>query len=409
MKKMGLVFNWLKDSFSPNKEQKFNKTMNGVYAADTLSANIFYKELAIRSCTSIIANALVMSEFKTFEKGEETRKDTHYFLNVQPNKNQNAAEFWNEVVTKMIYDNECLVVNIDDEFFVADDFTPTEYVYYKNTYKNVVVKGLPIKRTFDEEDVFYFKLNDKNIKKMIDGLFNDYSTLLTAAIKSYKKANGFKGILKIDSMMPQDDESKAALEDLISNQFKKYIENDNALLPLSDGMQLIESDKSKGTAKDTRDIKKIIDDILEFVCMATKVPIGLVKGDVAGVSEMTDNFLMLCINPFAKILQTEINRKLYSKNQYLQRTYLKIDTQKIRLVDLGKLATAADLLFRIGVHNRDDNRELVGKERLNTEDSMMYYVTKNYESVVDKNEDLKGGETDGEHGNEDSQPTDQEF
>lgn len=383
--------------------------MNGVYAADTLSANIFYKELAIRSCTSIIANALVMSEFKTFEKGEETRKDTHYFLNVQPNKNQNAAEFWNEVVTKMIYDNECLVVNIDDEFFVADDFTPTEYVYYKNTYKNVVVKGLPIKRTFDEEDVFYFKLNDKNIKKMIDGLFNDYSTLLTAAIKSYKKANGFKGILKIDSMMPQDDESKAALEDLISNQFKKYIENDNALLPLSDGMQLIESDKSKGTAKDTRDVKKLIDDILEFVCMATKVPIGLVKGDVAGVSEMTDNFLMLCINPFAKILQTEINRKLYSKKQYLQRTYLKIDTQKIRLVDLGKLATAADLLFRIGVHNRDDNRELVGKERLGTEDSMMYYVTKNYETVVGKNEALKGGEMDGEHGNEDRQPTDQEF
>lgn len=406
---MGLVFNWLKDSFSLNKEQKFNKTMNGVYAADTLSANIFYKELAIRSCTSIIANALVMSEFKTFEKGEETRKDTHYFLNVQPNKNQNAAEFWNEVVTKMIYDNECLVVNIDDEFFVADDFTPTEYVYYKNTYKNVVVKGLPIKRTFDEEDVFYFKLNDKNIKKMIDGLFNDYSTLLTAAIKSYKKANGFKGILKIDSMMPQDDESKAALEDLISNQFKKYIENDNALLPLSDGMQLIESDKSKGTAKDTRDVKKLIDDILEFVCMATKVPIGLVKGDVAGVSEMTDNFLMLCINPFAKILQTEINRKLYSKKQYLQRTYLKIDTQKIRLVDLGKLATAADLLFRIGVHNRDDNRELVGKERLGTEDSMMYYVTKNYETVVGKNEALKGGEMDGEYGNEDRQPTDQEF
>ena len=406
---MGLVFNWIRDSFSPNKEQKFNKTMNGVYAADTLSANIFYKELAIRSCTSIIANALVMSEFKTFEKGEETRKDTHYFLNVQPNKNQNAAEFWNEVVTKMIYDNECLVVNIDDEFFVADDFTPTEYVYYKNTYKNVVVKGLPIKRTFDEEDVFYFKLNDKNIKKMIDGLFNDYSTLLTAAIKSYKKANGFKGILKIDSMMPQDDESKAALEDLISNQFKKYIENDNALLPLSDGMQLIESDKSKGTAKDTRDVKKLIDDILEFVCMATKVPIGLVKGDVAGVSEMTDNFLMLCINPFAKILQTEINRKLYSKKQYLQRTYLKIDTQKIRLVDLGKLATAADLLFRIGVHNRDDNRELVGKERLGTEDSMMYYVTKNYETVVGKNEALKGGEMDGEHGNEDRQPTDQEF
>ena len=177
-------------------------------------------------------------------------------------------------------------------------------------------------------------------------------------------------------------------------------------MPLSDGMELKESDSNKGVLKDTRDIKKLIDDIIEIVCMAINVPVGLVKGDVAGVADQTDNFLMLRINPLAKIITTELNRKMYSKSQYLSKTYVKMDTQKIRLVDLGKIATAADLLFRIGVHNMDDNRELVGKERLNTEESTQYYVTKNYNSVVSQNEILKGGDEDGKHGTKNNEPRD---
>lgn len=396
-----IIVDWLKNAFG-DKEQNFSASMNGFYVS-TLPAQIYYKELAIQSCVSIIANALVMSEFQTFEKGVEQRKNNHYLFNVRPNKNQNATEFWNEVVSRLVYDNECLIVMLDDELFVAEDFSQSEYVYYEDVYSNVVVRGLSLTRTFKESEVFYLKLNDKNIKKVVDGLYSDYSQLLTSAMKSYKKANGFKGILKIDGQMPTDEESVAAMEELLNVQFKDYIEKDNAIMPLSDGMDLKESDSNKGTSKDTRDIKKLVDDIIEIICMAMLVPTGLVKGDVAGVSDQTDNFLMLRINPLAKLITTEINRKMYSKADYLAKTYVKMDTQKIRLVDLGKIATAADLLFRIGVHNRDDNRELVGKERLNTKDSTEYYVTKNYESVVDKDENLKGGENDGKYGDENSE------
>ena len=403
---MAVVIDWIKSALSSDKESSFNKTMEGSCYTDTLPAQIYYKELAIQSCVSIIANALVMSEFQTFEKGIEQRKDIHYLLNVAPNKNQNAVEFWHEVITKLIYDNECLIVMLDDELFVAEDFHQDEYVYYQDVYSNVSVRGLPINRKFQDEEVLYLKLNDKNVKKVIDGLYSDYSQLLVAAIKGYKKANGFKGILKIDGQMPTDDESVAELEEMLNVQFKQYIENDNAIMPLSDGMELKESDSNKGVLKDTRDIKKLIDDIIEIVCMAINVPVGLVKGDVAGVADQTDNFLMLRINPLAKIITTELNRKMYTKSQYLSKTYVKMDTQKIRLVDLGKIATAADLLFRIGVHNMDDNRELVGKERLNTEESTQYYVTKNYNSVVSQNETLKGGDEDGKHGTKNNEPRD---
>ena len=295
---------------------------------------------------------------------------------------------------------------LDDELFVAEEFHQDEYVYYQDVYSNVSVRGLSINRKFQDEEVLYLKLNDKNVKKVIDGLYSDYSQLIVAAIKGYKKANGFKGILKIDGQMQTDDESVAQLEEMLNVQFKQYIENDNAIMPLSDGMELKESDSNKGVLKDTRDIKKLIDDIIEIVCMAINVPVGLVKGDVAGVADQTDNFLMLRINPLAKIITTELNRKMYTKSQYLSKTYVKMDTQKIRLVDLGKIATAADLLFRIGVHNMDDNRELVGKERLNTEESTQYYVTKNYNSVVSQNETLKGGDEDGKHGTKNNEPRD---
>lgn len=389
---MGLkIIEQIKSAFS-TKEEKFQKQANGAWFGDTLPAQIYYKELVIQTCISIIANALVMSEFQTYTKGKEERKHIHYLLNVQPNKNQNATEFWNEVVSKLIYDNECLIVPIDDEWFIADNFAePTKYVFHEDKYKNITVRGLNLTRTYMESEVLYFKLSNTSIKKLIDGLFSDYSKLLTAASKSYKKANGFKAILNIDGMTPNTEEAQADLADLLNVQFKDYIEKDNAVLPLSEGLSVDES-KDKGTSKDTRDIRKLVDDIIDFVCMAMRIPVGLVRGDVAGISEQTDNFLMLCVNPFAKLITTEINRKWYFEEEYLEKTYVKMNTQKIRLVDLEKIAKAADLLFRIGVHSINDNRELVGKEHINEDYANEHYVTKNYNSVLNQNTTLKGGE-----------------
>ncbi len=395
---MGLI-NFVKSALH-SKDSQFAKAMTGTsFSVDMLPAQIYYKELVIQTCISIVANALVMSEFQTYVKGKEQRQHIHYLLNVQPNKNQNATEFWNEVVTRLIYDNECLIVPIRDEWFIAEEFNVTKYVHYEDRYTDIRVRELDLKQSYVEGEVLYFKLNDMSIKKLIDGLYADYSQLLSAASKSYKKANGFKAILKIDGLMPQTESASADLEDLLNVQFKNFIEKDNAVLPIAEGMNVVES-SGKGTSKDTRDIRKLVDDVIEFVCMAMRIPVGLVRGDVAGISEQTDNFLMLCINPYAKLITTEINRKWYYEDEYLTKTYVKMDTQKIRLVDLEKISKAADMLFRIGVHNIDDNRELVGKERLETDWSREHYVTKNYNSVLSqtspaKSNTLKGGESNG--------------
>lgn len=377
----------------------FSVKMNGT-GTSSLQAEIFYKEFAIQTCISIITNALILAEFETFEKGKKLKKNNYYLFNIEPNMNQNATEFWMQVISKLVYDNECLIIQHDSQLFVADSFEHDEYVFYEDTYKNVVVRGYSLSDTFNESDVIYLKLNDGNIKKVIDGLYSDYSKLLGVSISSYKKSNGRKGILQINGQAPLQGIAKDNFDKLMQEDFKNYLESENAVLPLSNSYKFEES-KNGGTIKDSRDIRAVIDDIIDFVASAFHVPAGVIKGDIAGVEGQTDNFLMFCINPIAKLITTEINRKIYGKSDFIERTYVKMNTQRIRDVDISKISKAADLLFRIGVNSIDDNLELIGKEPINTDWSQEHYVTKNYQSVL--NPDLKGGER--KNGKENSKST----
>lgn len=364
--------------------------MEGKTISSNLQAEIFYKEFAIQSCISIIANALVLSEFQTFEKGKEVKKNNYYLFNIEPNRNQNSTEFWMQVISRLVYDNECLIVQIDNQLFVADSFDHDEYVYYEDIYKNVVVRNYTLKDTFKESDVFYLKLNDENIKSIIDGLYEDYSKLIGNAMGAYKRSNGNKGILGIQGQAPIQGEAKEKFEELMNKGFKKYLESDNAVLPLPDSYKFQES-KNQGNIKDSRDVRAVINDVIDFVASGFHIPAGIIKGDIVGVEGQTDNFLMFGINPIARLITTEFNRKMYGKENYLNRTYVKMNTQKIRNVDLEKLSKSADLLFRIGANSIDDNLIMLGKEPLNEEWSKEHYVTKNYQSVLS----LKGGDSGG--------------
>ncbi|WP_051539877.1 phage portal protein [Clostridium ihumii] len=367
--------------------------MEGKTISSNIKAEIFYKEFAIQSCISIITNALVLAEFETYERGKPIKKNNYYLFNVEPNINQNATEFWMQVVSNLVYENECLIVQLNEQLFVADSFNHSEYVYYEDIYKNVVVRGYTLRELFKESDVIYLKLNDANIKKVIDGLYDDYSKLLGVSMASFRKANGTKGILEIQGQAPIQGPAKENFDRLMEKDFKKYLEADNAVLPLSNTYKFNETNKNSTINKDSRDVRAVINDIIDFVAAAFHVPAGVIKGDIAGVEGQTDNFLMFCINPIAKLITSEINRKMYGKENFIDRTYVKMDTQRIRNVDISNISKAADLLFRIGVNSIDDNLELLGKEPLNETWSKEHYVTKNYQSVL--NPDLKGGDKNG--------------
>ncbi|AEB77640.1 histone H1 [Clostridium botulinum] len=361
-----------------------NKTvpMDGQYG--DLEGELFYKQLAIESCINLIANCISRSEFLTFEDGKEVRKDNYYLFNVRLNQNLSASEFWKKAVYKLFIENKLLIVQINDNFYIADSFSDDEYALKDNIYKDVVINDYDLKDTFKESDVFHLTLNNSNIKNLIDGLYMGYAKLIKAGQLSYIKSKTRRGVLNVPSTYPQTPDAQDDLTDIMNNRLKTFFQSEkDVVLPLTNGLNYEElgiNNKGKSVGE-VRDVRSYIDDIFDFVGIAFNVPPSLIKNDIADTEQAINNLLMFCINPLAKLISDEINMKFYRKADYLNRTYTKLDTSRIRVTTLKDIANALDILTRIGAYTIDDSLRALGKETINKPYANERFMTKNYEKI----------------------------
>lgn len=119
MRKIG-VFNY----FSRNPDANIIKEISLLH--DDYNTTLM-KQRAIDVVVGRIARSLSLVNWKTYEKGKYKPDSLYYHLNVQPNINQNATDFWEEVVRKLFeYTEVLIVVTSDDQFIIADDFEVTK-------------------------------------------------------------------------------------------------------------------------------------------------------------------------------------------------------------------------------------------------------------------------------------------
>lgn len=373
------LIDWLNALFGSKKP-----TQNEAIFIGELATEIFFKELALQAGVNLIANTISKAEFLTFEKGEQVRKENYYLLNVEPNQNKSASKFWRDVAAKLVYENECLIIQHNVKFYTVDSFAVDEYAFLENRYKDIVIGDLQMNRTFSESEVFHFELHDQRIKTVIDGLYSSYAKLISASQGNYKRNNSMRGTLEVPTNYPQTEQAQDDLKELLSKRFKDFFNAEgSAIVPLSNGLKFNELASNIGvkSGADGREVKNFIDDVFDFVAIALQIPPQLLKGNLADTDKAVNNFLTFCINPWAKLIDTEINRKLYGKKAYLERTYCKLDTTRIKAVDVKDIANALDVLTRIGAYCVDDSLTALGMEPLNTEWSKARWMTKNYEPI----------------------------
>ena len=352
-----------------------------------------YKRLAVDACINLIADAFARCEFKTYKGNKFSKNDNYYLMNIAPNQNQNAVEFWKKVIYKLYINNEVLVVMQKDQWYIADDFDVETYAFKENVYTIVTIDTLTRNKNYRESEVIYFKLNDENIMSVIDTFYSDYGMLISSAKDIYKRSNAKRIVLKGDFIRAQNDKRQAMINEMLTKQFKPFLEANNAgaVFQLQEGHELedLSGNGKTGTNKnDSRDIRNLIDDVFDFVASALHVPRGLFKGDVVDVSELTNNLIMFVILPLTELIAVELNKKYYGKDNYLKGNYVKIDASAIKVTDLKDLAEGLDKLFAIGALSINDIIERIGGERIEEEWADKRYVTKNYADASD----LEGGE-----------------
>lgn len=359
------------------------------------------EEFTIHAAINLIANCISKCEFKTYRNGRAFRGEEHYLWNFEPNKNQNSSQFLQELVARLLYYNECLVIENRGQLIIAQSFTKEEFAVKETIFSNVYRNGLVFNRDYKMSNVLYFQLSNKNIRQLLANLCKGYDEILNEAIDKYEKSTGEKGTLKIDTIAKGANYGGKTFEevysDLMNDRFKKFFNSKNAVLPLYNGFtyQKQSNDQSRASTSEIKDITDVLDEVVETVARAFNIPISLLKGDVSDVKEITRNFLTFCVDPICEMIQTEVNRKRYGKNAILQGNYMKIDTTSVMHTDIFDIAEKIDKLIASGMYCIDELRRKLGDEELGTEDSQRHWITKNYESIgIDSAEG-------GEHSEED--------
>lgn len=346
---------------------------------------------SVHTAINLISGLIAKCEFKTFLNGKEVKGEDYYSWNFEPNKNQNSTEFISKLVSKLLFENECLVIESGGQYLVADDFYRHEYALIEDYFDNVTIKDFTFQKTFKMSDVFYFKLNDKNITKLLDGLMQGYNNLMNMAVGKYKRSGGRKGIVHLDVTKSGNEEEKRRKQKLFDEDFKAYFTAENAVLPLHKGEEYTEQngEGSKKSTSEMKDIRDLLDEMFTRAAQAYKIPPSILKGDIANVSEITDNLLTFCIDPIVDLLQTEINRKMYGK-EVLKDSKIIIDTTAILHIDIFSIAEKIDKLISTGMYSINELRRKIGDTVIKETYANKHYITKNYTGIEEMDEG--GGE-----------------
>ena len=355
--------------------------------ANQSSHRAYLKKMALETCINFIGRSISQSDFRVVKDGKRQYGDWDYLLNVRPNTDQSAADFWQDFIYKLIYDNEVLVILTDNnDLLIADSFYREEYAIYPDVFSDVTVKDYTFKRTFRMDEVIHITYNNEKLTSFMDGMFQDYADLFSRMIETMMLSNQIRGTVNIESTQSLDEKNKAKLQTFIDDLYKSFRKNVVALVPKLKGFDYNEVANGSNNGKSIDELAKLKRDLVNDVANILGIPTNLVHGDMSDYETSIKAFIKFCNGPLVKKIKDELNAKLIEKSDYLKGD--RIEVNAVQSKDPLELAEAVDKLIASGSFTRNEVREMVGKEKADSPELDEFVITKNYQSAST----VEGGE-----------------
>lgn len=387
------IFSWL-------RKNSADATIVNVDIAELqrLAADVAARELALAVCVNMTANALSQTVFRTFEWGNEVRGKDYFSWNVAPNPNDSGTEFWRKAVAKLLIKGELLIVikrtGDTETLWVADRFCKVtkRQPYELDRWENISVNGVDIGTVLADSQVLHITSGAIHPKRALDMLAARELELLQAAAKAFKWRSGNHFKAHIDRMPIGDEKFNRQLTEMIQHSMVQFVKADSAVLPEFDGYKYEFFGNEAGNCDISslgREIRKLVDDIFDFTARTYLIPPVLVSGEIADSKDALQRWLTIGIDPLAKALEDEINRKCYGADLWTNGSFVKADTSGLQHFDLFVNADNVAKLVGSG-WSYNDIQKAIGGTEVAADWANEHYFTKNNVGVSS----LKGGEKD---------------
>ncbi|CAC9384711.1 portal protein [Staphylococcus aureus] len=367
----------LSDLFKSNRKTAEQLGLSIVSA----SKKTHIKRLAINSCIELIAKTVSQVEIKIKDNNKYTKDSMYYKLNVKPNINESATQFWQKAIYKLLYDNELLIIQNDSEdLLVADSYQVTEYAHVPNIYSQVRIGDFEYTRTFNSNDVIHIKYNNENSESILNELYGDYGDLFARFIEFQMRKSQVRSIVKIDSKWGNDKERRAKVNKFIQDIYQNFKDKSFAIVPEQEGIQYKEQTLSQA-ANSVDDVDKVGKQFLNNCAIKFGIPVQLLTGDIAEVDQNMKRFIKMTIKPLLQLIVTELNAKLFDEKQYLNDSKIIANTLPITFDSIFDMANQIDKLVASSVFVGNEIRRELGYEESKDELMNEHLVTKNYQTL----------------------------
>ena len=306
-----------------------------------------------------------------------------------------------KLVARLFCDNEVLIVNAAprdgmDSLVIADDWeTPEDWPSRQREYKNVRCGEYVFQFPFYENQVLRLTLHHNNMRPVIQGLYESYWKLASAAMRNYQWNNGQHWKVHVSQMASGGDGWAQKFQEMIEAQVKPFLEPNGAILPEFDGYDY--ENVSAAGKTDTRDIRALIDDVFDFTCRGFLVPSVLCAGKVEETGKARLNFLTDVIDPICDQLTEEINRKRYGFARWRSGDFVKVDSSSINHFDMFDHAASVEKLVGSAAYTINDVLRAANQPTINEPWANEHYMTLNIQPVSQQTRPVgrseEGGET----------------
>ena len=347
-----------------------------------------FREAAFWGCVNLIANAIGKCEVKEFRRGKLTQGPEWYLWNVQPNKNQSASAFWHKLVAKAFAEGDVLVVDepygsgvVVADSFSIDDSRPV-YAYTDITVGRRKISKLP------EAQVLYLRFNHKNMEPLIRKMAGSFLRLMRNAMQNYQFNAGQHWKVHVDHVLPGDSEWRTTFAEIMEKQIKPFLDSESSMLPEMDGYTYTQI-SGNNTAVKSDEIRALKDTIWAETARAFLIPNALIAGNNQDTTVANRQFLTDVIDPIAKMITQEANRKRFTMEEYLAGDRLSVDTSAITHFDIFANAANVEKIIGSGVKSVNELRALIGDAAIDEAWADKHFMTLNIGSAEGQTE---GGE-----------------